>query len=160
MQSMTSPYDSHCSYCIKAETLKAVMLEVDELPTSTVYLWKDGRYPGRCVVALKGHNCELFELEPAIRQQFMDEVSTVAAAIQQGFQADKINYAIFGDAVPHLHFHLVPKHKAGPEWGQPFVVNPSKPVPMSAEQIQSCLDILRKHLRRKESARHGVGESK
>ena len=116
------------------------------MPASTVYLWRDGRYPGRCVVALKGHARELFALEPAKRQQFMDGVGAVAAAIQQGFQADKINYAIFGDTVPHLHFHLVPKRKDGPEWGLPFVVNSSEPAPMSAEQTQSGLNILRVRL--------------
>ena len=149
---MSTSHDPNCAYCTKPETLKAVMMEVVELPASTVYLWKDSRYPGRCVVALKGHARELFALEPARRQQFMDEVSAVAAAIQQGFQADKINYAIFGDAVPHLHFHLVPKRKDGPEWGQPFVVNPSEPAPMSAEQIQACLNVLRARLGRLESA--------
>jgi diadenosine tetraphosphate (Ap4A) HIT family hydrolase len=157
---MKTDHDPNCNYCTKSETLKAVMLELIELPASTVYLWKDGRHPGRCVVALKGHARELFALEPARRQQFMDDVSAVAAAIQQGFQADKINYAVFGDAVPHLHFHLVPKRKGGPEWGQPFVVNPSEPTPMSAEQTQSCFDILRTHLGCKESAAHGAGAAR
>ena len=149
-------YDPNCAYCTKPDTLKTVMQEVLELPASTVYLWRNGRYPGRCVVALKGHARELFALEPAKRQQFMDEVSAVAAAIQEGFQADKINYAIFGDAVPHLHFHLVPKRKDGPEWGLPFVVNPSEPSPMSAEQTQSCLDVLRVRLGRLESVPTGT----
>ena len=149
---MTTSCDPNCAYCTKSEKLKAVMLEVVELPASTVYLWKDSRYLGRCVVALKGHARELFALEPARRQQYLEEVSAVAAAIQQGFQADKINYAVFGDAVPHLHFHLVPKRIGGPEWGLPFVVNPSEPAPLSAEQIQTCLILLRARLGHQEGA--------
>lgn len=142
-----SSYVADCIYCRKDEELMRAMHEVLELPASTVYLWRDDRYPGRCVVALNRHCCELFLLEPEVRQQFMDEVAAVAAAIQQCFQADKINYAIFGDAVPHLHFHLVPKRKDGPEWGQQFLVNPSGQPPLSDERTQGFLDLLRQRLR-------------
>jgi diadenosine tetraphosphate (Ap4A) HIT family hydrolase len=27
------------------------------------------------------------------------------------FKPDKINYGAFGDKIPHLHMHLVPKHE-------------------------------------------------
>lgn len=26
----------------------------------------------------------------------------------------------FGDLVPHVHVHVVPKYKDGPDWGNPF----------------------------------------
>mgnify|MGYP002708041280 CR=1 FL=1 len=29
-------------------------------------------------------------------------------------------YATFGDLVPHVHVHVVPKYKDGPDWGNPF----------------------------------------
>ena len=36
------------------------------------------------------------------------------------FHPDKINYATFGDLVPHVHVHMVPKYKDGLQWGAPF----------------------------------------
>jgi len=36
----------------------------------------------------------------------------------------KINYAIYGDLVPHLHYHVVPKYRGGPNWGEPFALQP------------------------------------
>jgi diadenosine tetraphosphate (Ap4A) HIT family hydrolase len=41
----------------------------------------------------------------------MRDVAQVAAAIEKAFQPDKIHYSAFGDTMPHVHFHIVPKYK-------------------------------------------------
>lgn len=99
------------------------MIEVCELPHSTVYLFRNQFFAGRCVVAFKGHKRELYELTPAERAGFMDDVARVAAALNQIFHPDKINYAIFGDEVSHVHFHVVPKYRSSSEWNRPFPLN-------------------------------------
>ena len=43
---MNIPHDPNCSYCTKPETLKAVMLEVAELPASTGVLMEGWPLPG------------------------------------------------------------------------------------------------------------------
>lgn len=50
----------------------------------------------------------------------MDDVARTASAIQRAVGAEKINYAIYGDLMPHVHFHLVPKRPGAPDWGGPF----------------------------------------
>lgn len=113
-----------CIYCSKEKRLTQLMIEVGELPNSTVYLFRNQFFAGRCVVAFKGHKRELYELTPAERAGFMDDVARVAGALNQLFHPDKINYAIFGDEVSHLHFHVVPKYRSNSEWGRPFPMNP------------------------------------
>lgn len=109
-----------CFYCTKDQRLLDLMSPLAELTWSDVYLFRDQKHPGRCVVALKEHKTELFQLTEAQRNGFFAEVSAVAQAIAQHTKADKINYAIYGDLVSHFHVHLVPKQKDGLQWGSPF----------------------------------------
>ncbi len=135
-------FDPACNYCTQSPGLAAVMAEVADLPHSRVYLWRDGHYPGRCVVALNEHVRELFDLEAWRRNAFLEDVARVAAAIHAGFGSDKINYAVYGDTVPHLHFHLVPKREGGPEWGGPFLIKPPAE-PLTDDEIDRFRGVLR-----------------
>ena len=51
---------------------------------------------------------------------YFEELAATAKAIFELYHPDKINYATFGDLVPHVHVHVVPKYKDGPDWGNPF----------------------------------------
>ena len=109
-----------CFYCEKDQRLLALMTPLAELRWSDVYLFNDQKHRGRCVVALKGHCDEIWQLTGEQRGGFFGEVSLVAEAIARHTGADKINYAIYGDLVSHFHVHLVPKHRDGLQWGGPF----------------------------------------
>ena len=87
---------------------------------SKVYLNRDQKHPGRCIVALKGHKTEYFQMTPEENAGYFAEVSKVAKAIYDLYKPDKINYATFGDGVPHVHVHVVPKYKGCLNWGEPF----------------------------------------
>ena len=54
--------ENTCFYCEKDERLTDLMLEICKLKVSTLYLFKEQTYKGRCVVAYKGHINELYEL--------------------------------------------------------------------------------------------------
>lgn len=105
-----------CFYCTKDQRLLDLMIPLAELTWSDVYLFRDQKHYGRCVVALKEHKTELFQLT----QELFGEVSAVSQAIAEHTRAAKINYAIYGDLVSHFRVHLVPKQKDGLQWGGPF----------------------------------------
>lgn len=109
-----------CFYCKKDERLAALMLPLAELPYSDVYLFRDQKHYGRCVVALKGHCDEIFQMTHDQRNSFFSDVSLVAEAVASVTTADKINYAIYGDKVSHFHVHIVPKLEGQLQWGEPF----------------------------------------
>ncbi|MCI8399442.1 MAG: HIT family protein [Oscillibacter sp.] len=109
-----------CFYCENGEKLRSLMLEICELPYSKVYLNRDQKHRGRCIVALKEHKTEYFQLDPAENAGYFAEVSRVAKAIYDLYHPDKINYATYGDGVPHVHVHIVPKYRDGLNWGAPF----------------------------------------
>lgn len=113
-----------CFYCRKDQRLHDLMIEIAPLSVSTLYLFKEQTYAGRCVVASHHHVNELFELTDADLAQFMRDVSRAARAIKTATGAAKINYGAYSDKLPHLHLHLVPKYPEGPHWGSTFTMMP------------------------------------
>lgn len=109
-----------CFYCTKDQRLSGLMDKLCSLEWSDVYFLKDQRYRGRCVVAAKRHVDELYEMNDEEISGFFKDVALVAACMNRLYHTDKINYAVYGDLVSHFHIHLVPKHKSGPQWGEPF----------------------------------------
>lgn len=109
-----------CFYCENGEKLDSLMIEIVKLESSIIYLNRDQKHKGRVIVCLNEHKTEYFQLEEQQRNQFFKEVAATAEAVQNLYSPDKINYATFGDGVPHVHIHMVPKYKDGLNWGQPF----------------------------------------
>ena len=136
-----------CFYCRKDQRLHDLMIEVAPLAVSTLYLFKEQTYRGRCVVAYHGHVNELYELPADELAKFTQDVARVAKAMRTALGAAKINYGAYSDKLPHLHFHLVPKYVDGPNWGSTFTMMPDPKVLLSAEdyaalgnRIRSALD--------------------
>lgn len=89
--------------------------------------WSDaylGRWPvraGYCYVIWKGrHVAEPTELSPEEAVGFWREVTAVASAVEARYQPMKMNWLSLGNAVPHLHVHLVPRYADDPCAGGPL----------------------------------------
>lgn len=128
--------DNTCFYCQKDTRLDALMVPLCERPYANVYLLRDQKHPGRCVVATKAHVSEIYQLGDAERDGFFADVAAVAKALHNALAPDKLNYAVYGDLVPHFHLHLVPKTKEGLRWGEPFSDQDPKQ-PASEDQLEA-----------------------
>ena len=115
-----------CYYCDQDEGFRSLLFKICDLKASTVFLCKDQTLPGRCTIMFRDHYNELYEIPKEERDAFMDDVCALAQTIKELFGADKINYAIYGDEVPHVHFTLCPKYKGRLGWGGPFVLFPQE----------------------------------
>ncbi|MCK9312202.1 MAG: HIT family protein [Bacteroidales bacterium] len=115
-----------CLYCTRNQLQHDLMIEICDLDVSTLFLFKEQTYLGRCVVAYKDHVNELFELSDKDRNAFMKDVCHVAETMSKVFKAKKINYGAYSDKLQHLHFHLAPKYEGGPDYGGTFAMNPQK----------------------------------
>ena len=125
----------NCIYCTKIEQRKKISRYVCDLNVSSVFLLYDQTFPGRCVVAFKDHKTELFALTKSERDAFAEDVSIVANAISELYHADKVEYAIFGDKMPHLHVHLAVKRKTDPDFGTPYNQTTREKVIFTDEQM-------------------------
>ena len=92
---------------------------IAELRDSIVYLHTDQFFPGWSVLVLRRHATELFELDSDERARLMEEVSGVAKALKLAFDARNVNYALFGNQVPHVHWHLIPRLATDPAPHEP-----------------------------------------
>jgi diadenosine tetraphosphate (Ap4A) HIT family hydrolase len=121
-----TPKNPNCLYCSRNQLQHDLMIEICDLCVSTLFLFKEQTYRGRCVVAYKDHVNELFELSEVDRNAFMADVTRVAKAMSTAFNAVKINMGAYSDKLQHLHFHLAPKYFDGPDYGGTFQMNPQK----------------------------------
>ncbi len=82
----------------------------------------DPHYPGFCRVILNRHVREMTDLDAGERAGLMAVVFAVESVVRTLFQPDKINLASFGNVVPHVHWHIIPRwsddrHFPEPVWG-------------------------------------------
>jgi diadenosine tetraphosphate (Ap4A) HIT family hydrolase len=92
--------------------------------TSTGYVaLADVQYHrGYTIFASKRCVPELHELPASERERYLREMAVVAHAVYRAFEPRKLNYELLGNGVPHLHWHLFPRHAddphaKGPVWG-------------------------------------------
>ncbi|WP_341358031.1 HIT family protein [Rossellomorea sp. y25] len=122
------------------------MIRMEVLTTSTFYLNRDQTHRGRSILAFNGHKRELFELTPFELQAFMEDVAKAAKALQEALRPQKINYAIYGDVVSHLHFHIVPKYENGEKWGEAFVNAPTHKKFMNEAEYELLIKTIKDQL--------------
>lgn len=134
-----------CFYCENGEELNKLMIPVMNLKASRVLLVRNQNFPGRVVVQYKDHKTEMFQLTPEELHDFSDDVAVSAQAIMELFQADKINYGIFGDGVPHLHVHIIPKKQGEYCWGGQFDMNGQPDFP-SEEIMMERVKLIREKI--------------
>lgn len=139
-------FDNNCFYCVKDERLTNLMIEICKLEASTLYLFKEQTYKGRCVVAYNGHKSELFDLTDEERSIYMSDVARVANALSKAFAPDKINYGAYADKMTHLHFHIVPKYENGPNFGGTFEMSPSDSVLLKDEEYNELINKIKEKL--------------
>ena len=106
---MTAP---DCRFC-RGER-PAADHKIADLGATVLYLHDDQFFPGWVVLVLKRHATELFELDSDERARMMDEVSRVAAVLQDVFAPRKINYSCLGNQIAHMHWHVTPRLHGDP----------------------------------------------
>ena len=77
---------------------------------------------------------------------YFADVAKVAKVLDELYHPDKINYATYGDGMPHVHVHIVPKYKGGVSWGQPFSDSLPKVLLTDAEYDAMIADLRAKLL--------------
>ena len=130
-----------CFYCSKDNQLDSRMIFICELSGSDLYLNLNQSHLGRVIIASKIHVKEVFELSKGERDNFMDDIALASKVIHSLFCPDKLNYAIFGDIVSHLHMHLVPKYENKKSWGEPY--NDASPILLDKAEYSELINKIR-----------------
>jgi diadenosine tetraphosphate (Ap4A) HIT family hydrolase len=84
-----------------------------------IILVDDADYPGFCRVIWNAHVKEMTDLPPDARARLMHAVFATEAAVRSVCAPLKVNLASLGNAVPHLHWHVIPRHTDDAHFPQP-----------------------------------------
>jgi histidine triad (HIT) family protein len=102
-----------CKFCkiIRSEVQSYRVFEDD---VSLAFLDSRPLFPGHCLLIPKSHYETLIDLPASLVAPFFQNAQLLAGAIEKVLHADGTFVAInnrVSQSVPHLHIHIVPRHK-------------------------------------------------
>ena len=106
----------------------------------------DSPFVGWCRVIWHAHDVELTDLRKSDRARLMRTVFAVESGLRKLLTPAKINVASLGTAMPHVHWHIIPRfpddtHFPEPVWSAPVRAPSSRIVPPDfVKSMQTHLD--------------------
>lgn len=71
---------------------------------------QDEKFPGYIRLIWKEHVAEMTDLEAQDRLMIWKALDIIETCMRKHMHPDKINLAEFGNMVPHLHWHIIPRY--------------------------------------------------
>ncbi|CAG9174919.1 HIT family protein [Cupriavidus respiraculi] len=99
-----------CPLC-EGDGGELVWREAGARTRARVILVEHDRFPGFCRVVWQDHVAEQTDLAEADQAWLMRLVAAVERAVRATMAPDKVNLAAFGNMVPHLHWHIIPRYR-------------------------------------------------
>jgi diadenosine tetraphosphate (Ap4A) HIT family hydrolase len=93
---------------------------ITDLPMSRLRLASNQFVRGYCVLICKQHVQEPYHLPRTQYLQFFADMTLAAQALERVFQPIKMNFELLGNAVPHLHAHILPRYYGDAAPGRPI----------------------------------------
>ena len=98
---------------------------VAQLSVSTLYLPTNQTYRGQCVLVFDPrHVARVDELTTDEWRAMADDLFRAQRAVHDVAAPDHMNIESLGNVVAHLHWHIVPRYRNDPRWGQPIWTTP------------------------------------
>lgn len=122
---------SDAAYCCEVCSF-TLWSPIHRLGISTLGLYDDARFPGRCLLVLHRHVEHFTDLAPDEVAAFAHDLQCAARAIMAAAKPVRVNYALLGNKAAHVHYHLIPRPPFDPvpdatPWHHPEPVKPLAP---------------------------------
>jgi diadenosine tetraphosphate (Ap4A) HIT family hydrolase len=104
-----------------------------------VILVDDANYPGFARVIWKDHVREVSDLADADRLLLNDAVYKLELAVREVMRPLKVNVASLGNVVPHLHWHVIPRHADDAHFPAPVWAQAQRATPEAVLQARRAL---------------------
>jgi diadenosine tetraphosphate (Ap4A) HIT family hydrolase len=109
-----------CNEVAVSEEMNEHGFTISRLSMSVLRLSLNQYVPGYCVLICNQHVREPYELAALERQQYFEDMTRVGAALEKLYNPIKMNFQILGNAVPHLHCHIIPRYYGDDAPGRPI----------------------------------------
>ena len=112
----------------------------------------DALYPGFTRVIWTAHVVEMTDLTTAEQIELLRVVLLVEQSQRLELKPDKVNLAAFGNVVPHLHWHVIPRWQDDPHFPQEVWAA----LPSADAQAQAAQEARRARVQQQLNAYHQV----
>ena len=106
----------HSVHCVLCQTPGGIVLWQNE--HLRVIDACEALYPGFTRVIWTAHVVEMTDLTAAEQTELLRVVLLVEQVQRDELKPDKVNLAAFGNVVPHLHWHVIPRWQDDPHFPQ------------------------------------------
>jgi diadenosine tetraphosphate (Ap4A) HIT family hydrolase len=108
-------------------------------PQYRVVWVNEAGYPCFVRVVWNAHVAEMTQLSMAERSVLMGAVFAVEQAMREVLTPAKINLASFGNYVPHVHWHVIPRFTDDAHWPNSTFAAPSREGAAHGESLKPAL---------------------
>jgi|SRR5436190_496746 len=98
---------------------------IAQLSVSSLYLSGNQTYRGQCQLIFDTrHVARVDELTADEWRAMADDLFRTQRAVYDLVRPDHMNIESLGNVVAHLHWHVIPRYRNDPRWGQPIWATP------------------------------------
>lgn len=115
---------------------------VKSLRLCDLRLTNDARWPWFLLVPRIEDAVEWHDLDAETRKGIDAEVVTIARAVKEITQCEKLNLATLGNVVSQMHLHVVARNSGDPNWPNP-VWGYGEREPYSEEAIEALIEAIK-----------------
>ncbi len=119
---------------------------IADLSFSRLFLAKNQYVQGYCVLMCHRHVIEPYALTTAERTSYFNDMALVGRVLEKVFKADKLNYNILGNIIPHLHTHILPRYFTDDAPNRPIDPDVKKEY-LSSEGYEERINLIRSHIK-------------
>jgi diadenosine tetraphosphate (Ap4A) HIT family hydrolase len=135
-----------CPLCATAPDVDDHGFTVARLQASVLRLGRNQFSTGYCVLVCDEHGPEPYSLAPDRSAAYLQDMVQSAAALERAFGADKLNFLTLGNAVPHLHTHLIPRYLGDPAPGAPLLPENVPEIYLNDDEYRERVSAIRREL--------------
>jgi diadenosine tetraphosphate (Ap4A) HIT family hydrolase len=119
--------------------------KICDLSISRLVLQINQYVPGYCILVCLNHVREPYELSPENANSYFNDLMRVGNALEKVYHSDKLNFLMLGNAVPHLHCHILPRYYGDDAPGKPINYD-AKVIKLKPEEYQKRVEDIRNTL--------------
>jgi len=115
----------NCPLCAPRPPSNEYWELIARLSVSSLYLSANQTYRGQCQLIFDlRHAAHLDALTIEEWRAMADDLYRSQRAVVAVARPDHMNVESLGNVVAHLHWHIIPRYKNDPRWGQPIWTTP------------------------------------
>lgn len=116
------------------------------MKTSKWGVYDDARFPGRSIIMLNTHYEEFTDVPAEETVAFMEDIKATMTIIKNITGCERVNLAILGNAVSHVHAHLIPRFPSQEEFPNKSPWNDKRSLaPLPTEQLHQLTEQFQSH---------------